>query len=533
MYNRTLLCAFTLACSLVPLTAQDTRTTPKHLLRYAFEQGKTVHAVTTQHMTMKMDLRGKPMETAMDMQLFESMTVAELKDGRARIVGRTDRIKVVAKMSGDADVDYDSDVEGSDAGPLGGIADLVGKEMEIEFDDRGKGGAVKLPEELKHLTSRSVDLEEVMQQQFHELPDAPVAVGDTWENETEMALGTGKSKVKVKSKLLEVANGKAKIEMQMLVDLDAREVPGGMKMTVEKATGTMMLDLAGWQVPAGTMDMVLTTKGGGMDSRMEVTVATTAAEPTKNAKQPAALPMSTHGEAPGRIDCQIVIRHTAPLARECKAIGTAMGCTDAEHWAVELRWSERKIVVATDGKMLEKLDAPLLQLAKATAAKPKPDSNDPEVDAVVSIRAAPDAPYAQVQQVIEHVSNAGVRWIAIAVAGGDNKPAERSLTVLLPPAKAEDSEQRVPAEIRFQILRDSQTGTCRRRFVTRIVSDDAEMQHIVQDCHADFERINRPDAPGVVEGGTGVPWQQAVDVIGAFRAAELWYVRFDLRPRPK
>src|SRR5262249_52169045 len=219
-----------------------------------------------------------------------------------------------------------------------------------------------------------------------------VAVGDTWENETEMALGgRGKSKTRVKNKLLEVANGKAKIEMQMLIDLDDLKMSGGMRMAVEKATGTMTLDLAGWQVPAWTMDMVITTNGGGMESRMETTVGTTAAEPPKDAKpakQAAALPKSTHGEAPGRIDSQIVIRHTAPLARECKAIGTPMGCTDAEHWAVELRWPERKIVVATDGKMLEKLDAPLLQLAKATAAKPRPDSNDPEVDAVVSIRAA-------------------------------------------------------------------------------------------------------------------------------------------------
>jgi len=287
MYSRTLLCAFTLACSLVPLTAQDTRTPPRHLLRYAFEQGKTVHAVTTQHMTMKMDLRGTPMETAMDMQLFASLTVAGLKDGRARIVERTDRVKVAARMPGGTDVDYDSDVEGSDAGPLAAIVDLLGKEVEVEFDDRGKGGAVKLPEELKNVTSRSIDLEEVMHQQFPELPDAPVAVGDTWESETEMAMGgTGKSKVKVKNKLLEVANGKAKIEMQMQIDVDDLKIPGGMKVAVEKAAGTMTLDLAGWQVPAWTMDMVITTKGGGMDSRMAMTVGMTAAEPPRNAKQP-------------------------------------------------------------------------------------------------------------------------------------------------------------------------------------------------------------------------------------------------------
>jgi biopolymer transport protein ExbD len=263
----------------------------------------------------------------------------------------------------------------------------------------------------------------------------------------------------------------------------------------------------------------------------------TDAKPSTPPATAPSLPKSTHGEAPGRIDAEIEIQHTAPCARECKAIGTPQGCTDAEHWAVELRWPERKIVVATDGKMLDKLDAPLVQMAKATAAKPKPGSNDPEVDAVVSIHAAPDAPFAQVQRVIGHASSAGVRWIAIAVASGDTKAAERSLTVLLPPAellppaKGDGNERRVPAEIRFELFRDLQSGACRRRFVTRLVSNDDEMQRIVQECHADFERANRPDIPGIVEAEPGVPWQQVVDVVGAFHVAKLWYVQFLLRSR--
>jgi hypothetical protein len=251
----------------------------KHLLRYAFEEGKTAWSVVTQRVTMKTDMGGTKVEGTMDTQMFVSETVAEIKDGKARIVRAIERIKCATKRAG-RELVYDSDVEGSDPGPLAAVADLIGKRKDVWMDARGSAGDLKLPDELKNA---AIDFEQVAHQQWQMLPDEPVAVGATWETEVATPKGSvGEGKMKVKSKLIEVVGSKARIEW-MQTDTDGIDVPGGGNLAL-KMRGTVTIDLAGLQIPEKTLETVITMKINGGEVHTETGMTTKATEPPKNAK---------------------------------------------------------------------------------------------------------------------------------------------------------------------------------------------------------------------------------------------------------
>lgn len=274
-------CALALFTGSGFLSAQEVAPAKKHLLRYAFEEGKTAYAVMSQHMNMTMEMAGQSIATVMDMELHASQTVASLKEGKARIQTTYDRIVVKAKNPG-MDIDYDSAVEGSSPGVLAPIAQIAGKRMDCELDTSGKISAIVMPDELKGTVKQALDLEQFSKKQFQSLPESPVAVGDTWDTEVEMNVAQGgTSKIKVKNKLAEVADGKARIDQEMQFDLGALGLPEGAKMELEKARGSMTIDLVHWQVPAVNMDLVMATKSDQMNLRIEISMVTKAGEAPK------------------------------------------------------------------------------------------------------------------------------------------------------------------------------------------------------------------------------------------------------------
>lgn len=271
--------AVSLAC-LSALSACGGPAPAKHLLRYAFEPGKVAHAVMSNQTTTKGKVGEKVLETTMNMQLFLSSTVVEVKDGIAQVRMVIDRVKFATRSQG-VDIDYDSDVEGSKPGLMGPIVSVIGKAMEMRVDGRGNVSDARLPEELKEV--QGVDLEELTLQHFQVLPEEPVAIGATWEDERSVSMGVGKSTMKVQYELLKVADGKATLGEVLRMDLSDLKMPGKMKVEVEEASGTAIVGLSSW-IPEGTMHMVMTTKGAGMDMRMEHTIGVQPCEAPKKGK---------------------------------------------------------------------------------------------------------------------------------------------------------------------------------------------------------------------------------------------------------
>jgi hypothetical protein len=240
----------------------------KRLLRYSFVPGKESHAVIAQKMAVKQSVAGESAETTMDMQLFLTTVVTEVKDGCGTVRFTFDRVKVAAR-SPVRSVDFDSDVKSSEPGPFPGLADVLGKSMEMRFDGRGAVLDVKISKELES-AARGMQFDELVRQQILVLPEKEVAIGDSWETGFEMPSPMGKGKWKVTNKLQKLDGTRATVEQQMQIDASSLKMPADAVLDVQKATGTTVADLECWSLPEVASTMALDTKVKGVDMHMDL-----------------------------------------------------------------------------------------------------------------------------------------------------------------------------------------------------------------------------------------------------------------------
>jgi hypothetical protein len=240
----------------------------KRLLRYSFVPGKESHAVIAQKMTVKQSVAGQSVESTMDMQLFLTTVVTEVKDGCGTVRFTFDRVKASARSPA-RNVDFDSDVRSGEPGPFPGLADVLGKSMEMRFDGRGALLDVKMSKELES-ASRGMQFDELMRQQLLVLPEKEVAVGESWETGFEMPSPMGKGKWKVANRLRQLDGTRATVEQQMQIDASSLQMPANAALDVQKATGTTVADLACWSLPEVASTMALDTKVNGVDMHMDL-----------------------------------------------------------------------------------------------------------------------------------------------------------------------------------------------------------------------------------------------------------------------
>jgi hypothetical protein len=293
--------AFRAAVPLFLLAALPTQnpaqspTADKHLLRYAFVPGKESHAVIVQQMTMKQSVAGQAVETTMDMQLYLTTVVTEVKDGRGTVRFTFDRVKVAARSPA-RNSNYDSDVRSSEPGQFPGLADVLGKSMEMRLDDRGAVLDVKMSKELES-AARGMQFDEMVRQQLLVLPENEVAIGGSWESGFEMPSAMGKGKWKVANRLRQLDGTRATVEQEMKIDASSVKMPPNAALDVQKATGTTVADLACWSLPEVASTMTLDTKVNGVDMHMDLQGSVRsapapehppAASPAKGDERPAA-----------------------------------------------------------------------------------------------------------------------------------------------------------------------------------------------------------------------------------------------------
>jgi hypothetical protein len=233
MHTRTIFATF--AVLLAPLAAQE-----KHTLRYDFQPGSTCWTQLDQEMSQSMDMGGQKMDVAMHSSTWMESKVTGVEKGVATITNRYARVKVKSDAPG-MNVDYDSDVAGSDPGPLRTMADLVGKVATLQTDVRGKIVAMKMPDGLgPQFEQVAGSLKTGMEQSFVAWPEGPVAIGDTWQTQLEIPMQQmGSMKATVVNKLVAVDGDVIKVGMAMSFDTSKLQMPGGMQMQVKDSTGTM------------------------------------------------------------------------------------------------------------------------------------------------------------------------------------------------------------------------------------------------------------------------------------------------------
>lgn len=253
---------FALVLPALCLSAQE-----KHTLRFRFEPGQTAWLLQTMEMKQQMVVQDRPMDMTFTTRMWMEAKVTAVKDGVATIEQRYARVQV--KMDGAMmQVDYDSDVEGSDPGPMAMMADFVGKTATIRVDARGTMHGIELPEDIAGLPIAK-SLKQGFQQQFTAWPEEPVAVGGTWSSRLEFPMeGMGSMKAAITNELLSVQDKIVTVAMEMKMDTSGLTMPGGMEMEIGKAKGTVKYSLDSFLPIDSTIEMEMKMGGDGAPMRM-------------------------------------------------------------------------------------------------------------------------------------------------------------------------------------------------------------------------------------------------------------------------
>jgi hypothetical protein len=280
-------------CGLVLLLAAPLAAQEKVTLRYALKPDSVTWVEQTSDMTQVMTPPGgKEMKTAIVTSMWLETKVKEVKDGVATIEQRYARVKAKSD-SPMMKVDYDSDVEGSKAGPLRNLAELVGKTATLKVDARGKVHEATMPDGGEEaLAAVGSSLKQGFEQAVAAWPEQPVGVGDTWQTDMAMPMqAMGELKIKITNKVVAIAAGKVDLDVKMDVDASDVKMPGGMAMTVTKAEGKSKTAFDSMMPIESTQTMVMEMGGGQAPMKMVMTmVATMKQVPAPAPKTPAAAP---------------------------------------------------------------------------------------------------------------------------------------------------------------------------------------------------------------------------------------------------
>ena len=242
------------------------------------------------------------------------------------------------------------------------------------------------------------------------------------------------------------------------------------------------------------------------------------------------LAISHQGEPKAPVDIVVELQHSPPSDAKCAA--EAGSCDAEHHWLVELQVAARKVGA---GKPVRLAMTQVAEIEKElrSAADSKAEKSEAATvsEAKLSIRVPAQTRYALVQRLIGMAARSGIHRVEFAVTSAGTA-LEQRLTVPLPiPAKAEPKpeEPRGIEEIRVRLFARANGQVVRIVGNTAIangVKGDEQLQALLKDSADGWKRLGRPDAPGVIDAGSGVPWQAIVSTIDVIRAAGVQNVQF-------
>lgn len=233
----------------------------KHMVRFSFKQGTARVSVLEMDMTMTMNIGAADMVTKTNTKIWTTTTVKTAKGNTAEMEQKITRVTAVAD-SLVLKINYDSNDKDSDPGQMEALAELVGETTTMKLTDQGKMSDVKLPDAANEMLAASgVDLHEILKTMVTQLPDRPIAVGETWNVEQEFPIaGFGKADGVMLYKLLAIDKKTITLQQTLVLDISKVQIPGVKEFTMT-TKGTSRLDLmTGSPIE---MDITSTTKVGG------------------------------------------------------------------------------------------------------------------------------------------------------------------------------------------------------------------------------------------------------------------------------
>ncbi len=262
-----------LALLSLSLPAQDKA--PKHLLRYSFKEGTQTQYLTTMHAKTSTKVQGQDMGMDIVSKAWSTFKVAAVKDGKAQLLTEIKRIKMSMNNPMMGEMEFDSEDGGDAPAMLGALNEVVGVQTKLDVDPQGRVSNMELPKQLTDGAGQQFS--GASHFDFIHLPDEPIAVGSTWKTDLDLggAGAGGGFKGKATNTLVKFENGVATISMALAMEPDLPEGAPEMDIEMKKASGAMVLDLAGMQIISSKMhveaNMTMSQQGQEIVTHMNMT----------------------------------------------------------------------------------------------------------------------------------------------------------------------------------------------------------------------------------------------------------------------
>jgi biopolymer transport protein ExbD len=89
-------------------------------------------------------------------------------------------------------------------------------------------------------------------------------------------------------------------------------------------------------------------------------------------------------------------------------------------------------------------------------------------------------------------------------------------------------------EIRVALFWDENNSKVVRKFGTRIVPENDQLEKLITESYDDFKRLNKPDVGLTIDADFRVPWASIIDVMNVGKKAGVSKVEFAAgAPPPK
>ena len=264
---------------------------PKHLLRFNFQAGQTVSQVMTQEVTMKMNMGAEDLVTKTTTNTYTTYKVRSVEGDTASFENTMTR--VTAMMDSPMEkVDYDSDKDESRPGSLEALAEMVGETVTLKMSDRGAVSEVVLPDSIKELNG--IDFEQMMSQIVHQMPDHPVAVGESWSVDQDIPMGQmGDADAVLTYKLIRVTDAEYVFDQALKLDAASMKLPPQMELQDIQASGKVTISRSCGMPTSMSMTMTMLVDG---PLKIEMTM--------KQELKPAAATKKAPVTGPGKDDKQ-------------------------------------------------------------------------------------------------------------------------------------------------------------------------------------------------------------------------------------
>lgn len=261
-----------------PLTAQDSKPSDKHLLRYSLQKGDIAHCKIVTKQDMEMNQGGQAMNQASEYSIYMTIEVTDASDSGAKIASTLTRIAM------DMDnpmmpMTFDTDDEDSVPAMLDPVLDMIDQTTTSELDARGAQTNVVVPEAFSNPRTAGIGLDpqQMLAQFLVTFPEESVGVGDTWPASYERSMGQmGSMKVEIVNKLDSLEGSVVTISQDIQVEIESA-MPIPMTTDVKSASGKVVVDL-GKIIPreaSTTMDLSMAMDHPQMKMEMSSTSVST------------------------------------------------------------------------------------------------------------------------------------------------------------------------------------------------------------------------------------------------------------------